>query len=815
MEADDCWNNGKEGFSVQNSNDITDSGTKLIVQILFFAQARELTGLSSCSLELEKPLFHQSVRPMYGADLKALIVEKFPSLRPIASTLLIAVNSDYVRFDDEVHLFQGVEVAVIPPSADLVSSGGAIDCATAEQRFEKRSSTKSQGNGQVVTGRRRGKGESSTKKFGQFLCDQFRPRSKSDIASRGQEPTAKGGGDDEQQRCYATVTSNAVNYHRTDCRQQWNLAGMKLKAAVERRRNSSSCTVPCPPPVPLVRLADQQPLYVDTNLANDVTSPCLLDSCFSDALSTTGRRFTGVDGHLKCRAKKLFPCSCPSSGPPTLGSSRAVQGNRRLSESSAAAEQLRGRNLSLFSALSADYSEMNQLAGYASIFSTMHDKAKKSSKNTWKWKIPFSKRTPHTPPHSSSTAASASSHVHEQQQQQQQQQHHQRAHSASRSEHEADVNLGSNYSTHGSMTLTADAARSLLEASPYCTVPKQTRLTRWPPLWFAFTADTKNQDLIYSQFIKSHHCYDLIPTSTKLVVFDTKLPVKKAFFALVYNSVRAAPLWDDATQQFVGMLTITDFIRILQKYYKSGEENIKELEEHQELRDSGFLTPLCTVEATASLLDAVNILCNKKVHRLPVIDPCSGNILYILTHKRILKFLFLYMPDLPMPSFMKKSPKELGIGTWSNIHTVTKVTPLIEVLRKLLELRVSALPVVDENDRVIDIYSKFDVINLAAEKAYNNLDITVQDSLKHRTAWFEGVHNCKVTDSLSTYVDTLVRSEVHRLVAVDNDGRVQGVVSLSDILLFIVLRPEVTGSVSNVQTAEVSSSMERSEDMEM
>ncbi|KRY46362.1 5'-AMP-activated protein kinase subunit gamma-1 [Trichinella britovi] len=618
-------------------------------------------------------------------------------------------------------------------SADLVSSSGAIDCATAEQRFEKRSSTKSQGNGQVVTGRRFSfmpnfkafRSESSTKKFGQFLCDQFRPRSKSDIASRGQEPTAKGGGDDEQQRCYATVTSNAVNYHRTDCRQQWNLAGMKLKAAVERRRNSSSCTVPCPPPVPLVRLADQQPLYVDTNLANDVTSPCLLDSCFSDALSTTGRRFTGVDGHLKCRAKKLFPCSCPSSGPPTLGSSRAVQGNRRLSESSAAAEQLRGRNLSLFSALSADYSEMNQLAGYASIFSTMHDKAGNA--------VPY----------------------------------------------------GNSAVGHRHLFL------------------------------------SENQDLIYSQFIKSHHCYDLIPTSTKLVVFDTKLPVKKAFFALVYNSVRAAPLWDDATQQFVGMLTITDFIRILQKYYKSGEENIKELEEHriftwrEELRDSGFLTPLCTVEATASLLDAVNILCNKKVHRLPVIDPCSGNILYILTHKRILKFLFLYMPDLPMPSFMKKSPKELGIGTWSNIHTVTKVTPLIEVLRKLLELRVSALPVVDENDRVIDIYSKFDVINLAAEKAYNNLDITVQDSLKHRTAWFEGVHNCKVTDSLSTYVDTLVRSEVHRLVAVDNDGRVQGVVSLSDILLFIVLRPEVTGSVSNVQTAEVSSSMERSEDMEM
>ncbi|KRY81839.1 5'-AMP-activated protein kinase subunit gamma-1 [Trichinella pseudospiralis] len=462
-------------------------------------------------------------------------------------------------------------------SAELVG-GGAMDSAGAVEQLDK--PTKLPGNGgQVVSGPsyQISKlfemsenwtiqiGESSTKKFGQFLCDQFRPRSKSDIASRGKEPQ-KGVGQqvavDDEPRCYATVTSNAVNYHRTDCRQQWNFAGMKLKAAVERRRNSSSCTVPCPPAapgvaVPIVRLADQ-PLYVDTNLANDVTSPCLLDTCFSDAFCTTGRRFTGVD--TKSRAKKLFPFNCSSSGPPTLGSSKTVQGNRRLSESSTA-EHTRGRNLSLSSALSADYSEMNHLAGYA-------------------------KRVHHAFSSSSAAAAAAAgdgaavtsaSHAHDQQQHQ----HHHRAHSASRSENEAELNLGS---THSSMTLTADAARSLLEASPYCTVPKQTRLTRWPPLWFAFTADTsewtfqllivgrfsvsfkgnavpyggnsavghrhlflsENQDLIYSQFIKSHHCYDLIPTSTKLVVFDTRLPVKKAFFALVYNSVRAAPLWDDS-----------------------------------------------------------------------------------------------------------------------------------------------------------------------------------------------------------------------------------------------------------------------------
>ncbi|MEQ2159752.1 5'-AMP-activated protein kinase subunit gamma-2 [Goodea atripinnis] len=71
------------------------------------------------------------------------------------------------------------------------------------------------------------------------------------------------------------------------------------------------------------------------------------------------------------------------------------------------------------------------------------------------------------------------------------------------------------------------------------------------------------------RFMKCHKCYDIIPTSSKLVVFDTTLQVKKAFFALVANGVRAAPLWESKKQSFVGMLTITDFINILTRYYKS------------------------------------------------------------------------------------------------------------------------------------------------------------------------------------------------------------------------------------------------------
>ena len=43
------------------------------------------------------------------------------------------------------------------------------------------------------------------------------------------------------------------------------------------------------------------------------------------------------------------------------------------------------------------------------------------------------------------------------------------------------------------------------------------------------------------------------------------------------------------------------------------------------------------------MFDAVHSLIKHKIHRLPVIDPVSGNALYILTHKRILKFLQLFV----------------------------------------------------------------------------------------------------------------------------------------------------------------------------
>lgn len=82
--------------------------------------------------------------------------------------------------------------------------------------------------------------------------------------------------------------------------------------------------------------------------------------------------------------------------------------------------------------------------------------------------------------------------------------------------------------------------------------------------------------------------------------------------------------------------------------------------------------------------------------------------------QRVLIYIFVRLVfqinDLPKPSYMNKTISDLKIGTYENIETVAEDTTIILALKKFVERRVSALPVLDEKGRLVDIFAKFDVI---------------------------------------------------------------------------------------------------------
>ncbi len=55
---------------------------------------------------------------------------------------------------------------------------------------------------------------------------------------------------------------------------------------------------------------------------------------------------------------------------------------------------------------------------------------------------------------------------------------------------------------------------------------------------------------------------------------------------------------------------------------------------------------------------------------------------------------------------------------------------------------------------------------------------------------FPGIYTCSVHDRLDTIFDTIRKSRVHRFVIIDENSCLKGVLTLSDILEYILLEGE-------------------------
>ncbi|KAJ3090538.1 AMP-activated serine/threonine-protein kinase regulatory subunit [Quaeritorhiza haematococci] len=243
--------------------------------------------------------------------------------------------------------------------------------------------------------------------------------------------------------------------------------------------------------------------------------------------------------------------------------------------------------------------------------------------------------------------------------------------------------------------------------------------------------------------LRRYTCYEILPISYKLIVFDTTLLVKKALAALLQH--------------------VTDFINLILFYYNhtSYDAAIEEIEQLQIYR-----------------LRASKILLSNHLHRLPLIDRAGETemIISVVTQYKILKFV------AANPSSCCVVFRDLIDTKISNADEVTSLA--IEytvpgsqpnavhtsraghrnVLNTFISLRISAIPLVDEHGNVLDVCEKYDILTLAREGAYYDLEMPVSEALHRRSPDFEGIHTCTVSDTLGSILDTIRRCVVHRTV---------------------------------------------------
>lgn len=129
----------------------------------------------------------------------------------------------------------------------------------------------------------------------------------------------------------------------------------------------------------------------------------------------------------------------------------------------------------------------------------------------------------------------------------------------------------------------------------------------------------------------------------------------------------------------------------------------------------------------------------------------------------------------------------LGLGTFDGILSVTESMPLVSVLQLLSEQRLSAVPVVSTEGALVNVFARVDVRELATDdRAPLNLRERLGDVLRRLRPPGFTVATCAPTDSIRALFSRFDAARKHRLYCVDGEGRLRGVVSLSDVLRYFL-----------------------------
>ncbi|OJK01659.1 hypothetical protein ASPACDRAFT_51443 [Aspergillus aculeatus ATCC 16872] len=300
-------------------------------------------------------------------------------------------------------------------------------------------------------------------------------------------------------------------------------------------------------------------------------------------------------------------------------------------------------------------------------------------------------------------------------------------------------------------------------------------------------------------FLKVRTSYDVLPLSFRLIIFDTSLSVKESLNILIQNGrcIVSAPLWDSKASTFAGLLTTSDYINVIQYYFQNpaalNQIDQFRLDSLREVEKALGVAPpeTISIDPERPLYEACRRMLESRARRIPLVTYDSQTdrslVLSVVTQYRILKFVAVNVPDTQK---LRKPLGEILLGSYQNVATASMDTPVIDVIHILVERSISSVPIVNSEGVVYNVFEAVDVITLIKGGVYDDLSLTVGEALKKRSPDFPGIYTCSLNDGLDTIFDTIRKSRVHRLVVVDENFRLKGVLTLSDILQYILLEGE-------------------------
>lgn len=274
----------------------------------------------------------------------------------------------------------------------------------------------------------------------------------------------------------------------------------------------------------------------------------------------------------------------------------------------------------------------------------------------------------------------------------------------------------------------------------------------------------------------------------------------------------AAPLWDPSLCQFVGLLTVTDFIDILRHYRQTqtdsstlASRSIGDILEDTSITTmmrvqpdgSSVLPPhhkgFLSADASASLKQACLLLHHHSLDFLPILMPEDMRVLAVVTYTNILEHLVTHFRE--QRRLFDDTIYDLGIGTYHDkLVTATANQTLSEALDLLQQHSLSAIPVVNPaSGKLLGVYSRSDITFLApasdAQDAIANLDSTLEKVVSQARTDVttpDALHTCTTGHTLQSIFEYFAQLRFNRLFVVDEKDCLVGVVSARDLVAYFL-----------------------------
>ncbi|KAL0393231.1 UNVERIFIED_CONTAM: Sucrose nonfermenting 4-like protein [Sesamum radiatum] len=267
-------------------------------------------------------------------------------------------------------------------------------------------------------------------------------------------------------------------------------------------------------------------------------------------------------------------------------------------------------------------------------------------------------------------------------------------------------------------------------------------------------------------FMSTHMAYELLPESGKVIALDVELPVKQAFHILHEQGISVAPLWDFPKGKFVGVLSALDFILIMRELGSHGSNlTEEELDTHtiaawkvaksylnSQINGQGGIVSRQLVQAGPddSLKEVALKILQNGVATVPIIhspsaDASNPHLLHLASLSGILKCICRFFKHSPSSLPVLQFPiGAIPLGTWvpkigdPNRRPLAMLRPsasLSAALNLLIQAQVSSIPIVDDNDSLLDVYSRSDITSLAKDRIYTHINLeetTIHQALQYR-----------------------------------------------------------------------------------